>query len=413
MWSAIGAVFSAIVNAIYSLIAAIANVLGAPGPAVGWNWTVRDQLGNSNPEINDLFKSYMQQEAIKAGQFALRVNGNLVMSTAYTWAEPEYRITETDFVMRIASCSKAFTRAAAFDLIQNGFLNMEDKAFERIGITKNVESVSSTPEPSDPRVVDITVEDLIRHRNGWDYTGDSPNWINDWVFHLKEIGRGMGLQGPPTKREFAQFMFNVNLNYSPDEIRKYSNIGYLLLGLVIEEASGQTYLEFLNLNLLGPLGINDVFVGATRLAGRRDNEVIYEDPHSGPDATLHPADLTAAPLPYGGFGGMTEVMDAGGGLITSANSLSRFINSFSVSGDGTGDEVIASSAGRHNGRRDGGMPGTSAVAKSFSRKDPSRLFDMAFIFNQFDKSTKIGIASGKLDRFVDSLEQSIRSNFGG
>jgi CubicO group peptidase (beta-lactamase class C family) len=274
--------------------------------------------------------------------------------------------------------------------------------------------VSDDKEPSDPQIRKITVWNLIQHTSGWDYSGATPNALNDWVFHIKEIGRGMGLHAPPTKEEFAQFMFNVDLNFNPGERRAYSNIGYLLLGMVIEKVSRQSYLDFLKDTLLRPLDINNVFVGATRLAGRLDNEVTYEDPYSGPDATLDPFDRTPAPLPYGGFDGMTELMDSGGGLITSADSLSHFISNYSVIGEGiTVGESIVSTLGRHTGRRDGGMPGTSSVSKCFDGKNGLPGFDFAFIFNQYDKSTKVGEATGKLDDFVAGLESIVRSKFGG
>ena len=69
-------------------------------------------MGVADAGIVDLFKKYMQREAIKAGQFALHRNGTLVMSVAFTWAEPGYPVTEPKSLMRIASCSKAFTTAA-------------------------------------------------------------------------------------------------------------------------------------------------------------------------------------------------------------------------------------------------------------------------------------------------------------
>jgi CubicO group peptidase (beta-lactamase class C family) len=401
-------ILGAVANAVYSFVAAVLNTLGfgAP-PALGWTWTERDELGNANTAINDLFKTYMQREAIKAGQFALYVNGMLRMSTAYTWGEPEYRITEPDSVMRIASCSKAFTTAAALSLIDDGTLRADQPVFELLGITENDPRVSPVSQPADRRVFDITVQHLVEHSAGWDYRSVPLNAPRDWVFRLKEIGRGMGVDHPPTRDEFARFVFNLNLDFAPGTDSKYSNIGYVLLGMVVEKASGMTFVDFLNSRILPPLGISDVFVGATTLSGRRPNEVVYEDPFSGPDATRHPADPTPAPLPYGGSGAMTELMDSGGGLVTSARSLARFIFSNNVFG-----QNITDGRGRSNGRRDGGMPGTTAVSESFVGKNGSVLYDMAFIFNQRDKSTKDGmITSPRLDTFVNRLKTQISQDF--
>lgn len=45
----------------------------------------------------------------------------------------------------------------------------------------------------------------------------------------------------------------------------YSNFGYILLGMVIEKASGQTYPNYVKATLLPPLGLGDqVFLAHTR-----------------------------------------------------------------------------------------------------------------------------------------------------
>jgi hypothetical protein len=125
------------------------------------------------------------------------------------------------------------------------------------------------------------------------------------------------------------------------------------------------------------------------------------------DATVDPFSPQTAPLPYGGFCAMTEVMDSGGGLITSASSLSRFIFSNNVYVNDITDDP-----GRTEHIRDGNITGTSAAAKSFSSKDGSKKYDMAVIFNQFDKKYKQGpIVNAPLDRFIDSLTTLVQANF--
>jgi len=415
----LGRIFRAVRDYLYGVVAAIANGLGIQGPPPPpWNWTMTDELGQANTQINDMFKRYMQDAGIKAAQFALRVsvrqpnntfgNGGLAMSTAYTWAEPGYFITQPGSVMRIASCSKIFTTAAVLDLIQNRhLLTGQEKVFDFLGISSNDSRVSSSPQPRDHRVFDITVQHLVKHAGGWNVPD---HFTHDWVFRLREIGQHMGLHRPVTKQEFAEFMFNVPLDFTPGTDSKYSNIGYLLLGLVIEKASGSSYINYVTNNLLTPLSISDVAVAKTRLAGRLGNEVYYEDPFFGADTTLSPFVTRLVPLPYGGFGTMTEVMDSGGGLLTSAKSLAKFIyyNNVLVSD-------ITDNPGRNDGQqRDGDMAGTSSVAASFSLKDGSKQFDMAMIFNSFDAGgNKMGpiTTNDGLQRFVDSIKAFVLANF--
>lgn len=185
------------------------------------------------------------------------------------------------------------------------------------------------------------------------------------------------------KQDFAAWLFErLALDFEPGSESVYSNVGYTLLGMVVQaRADGRSYEEFVNDELLAPRGIAEVFVGATALSGAREREVRYDDPFSGPDATRDPFDPTPAPLPYGGAGGRLEVMDAGGGLLTNAATLSHVASEF--------DCALQSSTGtdgrrRPDTRRNGDMPGSSACMRSFDAKLGSRRYDYAFIFNRWD-----------------------------
>lgn len=397
--------FRRIGNFIQNVVSTVANIFGRRSPRpLDWEWTIKDQLGGLPTEVNDLFKEYMKDEGIKAGQFALRVNGVLTLSVAYTWAERGYYITEPDSVMRIASCSKTFTTAAILDLVAKTLITGNEKVFEFLGITENASNVSNDPQPRDGRVKDITIRHLVQHQGGWDYVGRP----NDWVFQMKKIGRDLGLHRPIGKQEFAQYIFNLELDFQPGTNTKYSNIGYLLLGMVVEKASGISYIDYLNNNLLSSLSISDVFVGRTRRADHRANEVRYEDLLSGPDASIDPFDPRPAAFPYGGSGAMTEVMDSGGGLITTARSLSLVIFNYNNSVQ----DITDSPMRNNDARRDGNMPGSSAVTKCFLNDAKTRALDMAFIFNQMNKGIKQGIIdTDRRDRFTQKLEDILRSRF--
>ena len=89
-----------------------------------------------------------------------------------------------------------------------------------------------------------------------------------------------------------------------------------MLTSIVEKASGSSFIEFLNFELLGPLGIHDVDVGATAENGRKPKEVSsYDDDGASPAQTdMRPG--AVAPNAYGG----TFVLENGegaGGLITS------------------------------------------------------------------------------------------------
>src|SRR5699024_8964409 len=86
--------------------------------------------------------------------------------------------------------------------------------------------------------------------------------------------------------------------YQPNQHFKYSNIGYGLLGLVIEAASGQTYADYLGKHVLGPLGLErtgadydpdragEYAAGHTGLLGAADTRTTISHVHT---AALAPA----------------------------------------------------------------------------------------------------------------------------
>jgi CubicO group peptidase (beta-lactamase class C family) len=434
MFKFISDVVKAVVNFIYGAVNDVVNIITGRGASFPpWNWTVNSDASapQTNNEIDNLIKAYMQQHGVKAGQCSVFVNGNLTMSSAYTWGESDYPITKPDSVMRVASCSKAFTTAAILDLMDPPagipLLREGDKVFDIL----LPPSTRPFPLPVDPRVKDITVKHLLEHTGGWNYrTG--PSALGDWVFHLKEIGRDLGMHTPPEKEDFARYILcNVSLDFNPGTrpselftlpgepvkpMDTYSNIGYVLLGMLVDEKAS-SFIVHLNSRVLRSLSITDVAVGKTRQADMLPNEVLYESPYSGPDATRDPFDAKPAPLPYGGDGSRKEVMDSGGGLIMSANSLAKFISQNNVS-LGTLDPTKTISQLRVRQMdgltrsRNGSMPGTQAVGRSFQEKGGSKLYDMAVIFNKQDTSKNDpGDDSNDFDRLVRHLDEKIREVF--
>jgi N-acyl-D-amino-acid deacylase len=395
-----------LLNALVGFLSDLANLLtGATRrPELTWTANSDPAAPSTDTEIDEMIREYMQQHAVKAGQFSLFVNGNLKMSTSYTLAEENYPITRPDSVMRVASCSKAFTTAAILDLMDpsvgSPLLKFDDKVFDILFPDKPCSS------PVDSRVNDITVQHLLEHTGGWNYRS-LPTAPLDWVFHLKQIGRNLHLDAATEKKDFARYILcNVILDFTPGtrpdvlftppgqptkEMDTYSNIGYVLLGMIVD-AKKSSFIDYLDGNILHPMGILDVAVGNTRRADALPNEVSYDSPGFGPDATLGPADERSAPLPYGGDGSRKEVMDSGGGLIMSANSLAKFITKrnvvVSALADPNNTNTIAQLKVRNRGflARGGHMPGTEAKAASFQSKDGLKLYDMAVIFNKDDNS---------------------------
>lgn len=326
-------------------------------------WSQVVGTGASFSGVHAVMREFMQSSAVRAGQLAVRRNGTLKLAAGYTWAEPGYAGTQPQSLMRVASVSKAFACAAIRSLVQNGQLDLDDKVFPLLGIT----GVALDSQTRDPRVDDITVRHCVDHTAGWvrRVSGFDPG------FRVREIARSLKLSGRATKRDVARYMYGEPLQYTPgddttyDGGDRYSNFGYILLGLVVEKVANMSFRDYLAQAVLQPLGVADqLFAGATERAGRRPNEVWYDHAEVGSSA-VDPWSDALVPVAYGNF--LIAEMDSGGGLITTAPAVTRFIGEHAVWGIG----------GRSPGSaRVGSMPGSYSHAES--RADG---IDWCFIIN--------------------------------
>lgn len=131
-------------------------------------------------------------------------------------------------VFRIASITKQFTAMAILKLYEVGALDLEDS------IDKYVDGLTTVPSP-------VKLKHLLSHTAGVkNYTA-----IEDW--DSKTSAPNL------TTSEIVNIFKNTPLDFEPGESYNYSNLGYYLLGEIIEVASGKSYREYLNETFFIPL----------------------------------------------------------------------------------------------------------------------------------------------------------------
>lgn len=321
-------------------------------------WKVSCSKGAQLTSIHNLMKAFMQAHNVRAGALAIRKGASLKLACGYTWAEPGYPQTQPGSLFRLASVSKAFTCAAIQKLVDDKKLKLADPVFPLLGITKK----ALTSQKPSKWINDITVRHCVQLEGGW----DSGAAKFDAVFSMRKIARDLKLSGRAGKMDLARYMYGEPLQFQPGTAQVYSNLGYVLLGLVVEKKSGKPFSDYVRQKVLAPIGVTDVFLGRTLRSDRRPNEVLYDDPNVGLSA-WDPWSDKRVPFCHGGEGWAIESMDAGGGLIASAPAVARFIGKNAVWGLG----------GRMaNAARSGSMAGVSSLA--WSRGDG---IDWCFIFN--------------------------------
>ena len=192
-------------------------------------------------------------------------------------------------------------------------------------------------------IVDITVYDLLHHRGGWDrdVSGDPTyyHW-NTWEGTGNPCIDSDGLVtdydggnlAPIPMEKVVEEWLRTPLDFEPGGQREYSNIGYQILGQIIETVSGTSYENYTQQNVLAPMGITNMEIGRTIPEERAQDEVRYYDYQedtspcafpSGQDADGDPI-FPYAPDPYCGTF-VVEEKDSGGGWIATASDYALFL----------------------------------------------------------------------------------------
>src|SRR5690606_15242725 len=143
---------------------------------------------------------------------------------------------------RIASVSKPITGIAIMKLVENNQLSLSDTVF---GSNRIITDPYYLNAITDSRIYNITDKQLLEHTAGWDR-----NIPCDGKTHCDPIGfplhvtATLGEPNPVGDSALIKFLITKGLNYTPGATYAYSNIGYLVLGKIIEKKTGMKYEEY-------------------------------------------------------------------------------------------------------------------------------------------------------------------------
>ncbi len=175
--------------------------------------------------VDTAITNYMQATGTRAVSVSVTRQDRLVYSRSFTWAEPTYPVTTIGAIFRIASMSKPITAMAIFRLVEQGLLNLDAALIPGLGLT------AAPGRPFAAAVPTITVRHLLAHSSG----------LRD-VTDPFTVVQAYGTTLPVDEREIAGYALG-DLAFAPGLAKGYSNAGYLVLGLIIEQITGEGYEE--------------------------------------------------------------------------------------------------------------------------------------------------------------------------
>jgi len=152
-------------------------------------------------------------------------------------------LPETRF--RIASVGKLFTAAAVMQLVERGAISLESRMVETLQLDREYSAHTFSH--------DITVRHMLSMTSGIaDYVDeDAEDFDAVWA----DFCRVHPLYLLRENRDYLPIFDSLPALQPPDVGFKYCNAGFILLGLVIEKASGMPYFDFIANNIFQPAGM--------------------------------------------------------------------------------------------------------------------------------------------------------------
>lgn len=270
-------------------------------------------------------QDFMETFEVDGVSLAISKDGKLIYARSFGLSDHVENTTAQPFdIYRIASVSKAITGIAITKLWEDGMVDFEQKVFGPGGVMENNEYFNSA-NITDERVYDMTVGMLIEHSSGFDRDQDCHSFSGcDPIGFPLFVTEQLGVQNPVQRKDLVRFLLEKGLDFDPGSRYSYSNIGVLLVGLVIEEITGKSYFEYVKETFLDPLGNCDMHIGGNFIEDRKPREVRYNAQGAFESLPSVNGDGKLVPWQYGFLN--IEAMDAHGGWIATATDLIRLLN---------------------------------------------------------------------------------------
>lgn len=232
--------------------------------------------------INQIIDEYDIGGAIGIG---IVKDGEIIMEKAYGYRDLSKEMpATTDTPFYIASMTKSFMGTLAVLLDEKGEINLEEPLIDGLGF----------PLPTDINIEGKTIEDLFTHTSG----------IGNSVVGIKTA-----YTGNFTEEEIYNDL--ETLSYPVSQGYQYSNLGYIIGGLIMKERLEDDWRELMKRRLLLPLGMSGTSAWVS------DFE---------PDDIAKPHILSNGLVKTGPFLKEDDTMHAAGGMFTTVKDMIKWMN---------------------------------------------------------------------------------------
>ena len=176
------------------------------------------------PAVTEYVRAEMQRQHIPGLALLVAKSGKVILAEGFGLSDVELQVpVKPETIFQSGSVGKQFTATAIMMLVEDKKLGLDDSLAKYF--------------PDAPAAwKQVTIRELLSHTAGF---GDYPknfNFRKDW-----------------TEDELLKLVKNIPLAYEPGTKWKYSNFGYLTLGILIHRVTGEFYGDFLQRRIFHPL----------------------------------------------------------------------------------------------------------------------------------------------------------------
>jgi CubicO group peptidase (beta-lactamase class C family) len=197
---------------------------------------IKPDISSFYHELNRDIDSLLNVYKIPAAAIAIVNRDSVLYLNGLGWAEIQNKIpVNENTLFRIGSITKTFAALGILKLVEEGKVDLQSTVRE---ILPEIELENPWEETNPVRIVH-----LLEHTAGL-----NDSHFNDYYLE--------GDPHIPLLDAFSVSRHNKMIRWKPGEWYSYSSVGYLLAGCVIEKVSGMRFEDYLQQNLMGPLGLS-------------------------------------------------------------------------------------------------------------------------------------------------------------
>jgi CubicO group peptidase (beta-lactamase class C family) len=213
-------------------------------------------------------------------------------------------------LLHIYSVTKTFTAALVLELVSEGAINMQDPLSKYLPL---LPSINPNISPT------VTISQLLAHESGYsDYTSET-NLQIAVAFNPRHVW---------TPYEMVSFVHQIN---PPGSTRRYSSTNYVLLGAVVEAATGRSIEHHFRSRFFTPLHLSSMHLAVREQKGNRG---ILASPHDNISPFNPIFFLTGQPVFPDAYtnisrfplDGIVSLAFTGGAIVSDAADLARWGN---------------------------------------------------------------------------------------